>query len=389
METTASTKVSVPDLRHVTSSGALSPATTMSPSSNSPTSTTRGRLSQHYGLGLGLGSPLGSSSIPSSPTSVHSSSSAIFERDIEAPTTTTTSTTNATRPNPHHIARGHTTETLDQNVPSVLDSAAEILAAGKGDNVLVIESVTTSGSGWASPRSMGSRSPSPSPLGQGSLLLGVSGAGAVSTSPPRPTIATSLSSPSKSPPTTIAATSPDDDASSDEPLTTKRDTVPDYPWFSPHSHSPPHTLSTKRLSFVSYSDLLTSTPTLSLPLSTLTAAANEPPHIATVGNALEGLAHTHPTHPNHPPISTSPPSSPLSTPTPLGFGYDHTSSSRSPSLAYQRPSTPGSGSASRSRSNRASAVFLDDLLGGEWQREGLGRGLEERLEGTPTTVDSV
>ncbi|KAJ4494549.1 hypothetical protein C8J55DRAFT_496931 [Lentinula edodes] len=379
METTAGTKVSVPDLRHVTSSGALSPATTMSPSSNSPTSTTRGRLSQHYGLGLGLGSPLGSSSIPSSPTSVHSSSSAIFERDIEAPTTTTTSTTNATRPNPHHIARGHTTESLDQNVPSVLDSAAEILAAGKGDNVLVIESVTTSGSGWASPRSMGSRSPSPSPLAQGSLLLGVPGAGAVSTSPPRPTIATSLSSPSKSPPTTIAATSPDDDASSDEPLTTKRDTVPDYPWSSPHSHSPPHTLSTKRLSFVSYSDLLTSTPTLSLPLSTLTAAANEPPHIATVGNALEGLAHTHPTHPNHPPTSTSPPSSPLSTPTPLGFGYDH-ASSRSPSLAYQRPSTPGSGSASRNRSNRASAVFLDDLLGGEWQREGLGRGLEERLE---------
>ncbi|KAJ3805742.1 hypothetical protein F5876DRAFT_81445 [Lentinula aff. lateritia] len=330
--------------------------------SPSPPTNTRGRLSQHYGLGpgLGLGSPLGSSSIPSSPTSVHSSSSAIFERDIEAPPTTTT-TTSGTRPNPHHIARGHTTESLEQNVPSVLDSAAEILAAGKGDNVLIIESVT--GSGWTSPRSMSSRSPSP--LG---LLLSIpTSSSSSSSSPPRPTIATSPK---------INATAASSAAAVDtsEPLTTKRDTAPDYPWSSPTSpHSPPH-IPTKRLSFLSYTDLLTSTPTATLPLSTLTTNTNEPPHITTVGNALEGLSHSTTHHLHHPSTSTSPPSSPLATPTPLGFGYDHASSSRSP--------TPGSGS--RNRSNRASAVFLDDLLGGEWQREGLGRGLEERLEGTPT-----
>ena len=30
--------------------------------------------------------------------------------------------------------------------------------------------------------------------------------------------------------------------------------------------------------------------------------------------------------------------------------------------------------------DRDSLIMLEDLVGGEWEREGLGRGLEERLE---------
>jgi hypothetical protein len=37
------------------------------------------------------------------------------------------------------------------------------------------------------------------------------------------------------------------------------------------------------------------------------------------------------------------------------------------------------GAGSGTGSNRDSIAMLDDI-GGEWEREGLGRGLEERLE---------
>ncbi|KAJ2912927.1 hypothetical protein MD484_g7481, partial [Candolleomyces efflorescens] len=127
------------------------------------------RTSQHFlrtNDTRGLGSP---SSIPSSPTSIHSSSSAIFERDIEpilispmatspphssslfssapplplaSPSSgvgghhhvTSVSSTHSTshsphKPlDPHRIPRAKATEQLEQSVPSVLDSAAAILA---------------------------------------------------------------------------------------------------------------------------------------------------------------------------------------------------------------------------------------------------------------------
>ncbi|KAE9394477.1 hypothetical protein BT96DRAFT_186780 [Gymnopus androsaceus JB14] len=186
------------DLRHVTSSSALSPASARSPPTSAGGNRSN-RVSQHYPLGS-----MSPGSIPSSPTSVHSSSSAIFERDIEPlPTSPSnllspqshpvhTHHSSSHPPNPHHIARGHTTESLEQSVPSVLDSAAEILAhmqngPGGGDNLIVESPVAPRGrggsrdgrsSGWASPRSVGSyRSRSPSPFGssagQGSLLLSI------------------------------------------------------------------------------------------------------------------------------------------------------------------------------------------------------------------------
>ncbi|KAK7691626.1 hypothetical protein QCA50_005025 [Cerrena zonata] len=165
------------DLRHVTSNGHLA----------SPVREHRlsKRTSQHLRTHrVGSRSP---NSIPSSPTSVyvlsprfasvfsssqtlsrfsHSSSSAIFERDIEP--------INASPPllttDPHHIPRARHTEQLDQSVPSVLDSAAEILASSTSDEdaldaISIVAPAPTfdgSQSGFTSPISrLSSRSPSP------------------------------------------------------------------------------------------------------------------------------------------------------------------------------------------------------------------------------------
>ncbi|KAJ3818586.1 hypothetical protein EV361DRAFT_878845 [Lentinula raphanica] len=468
------------DIRHVTSLSALSPTSTTSSSgpgalSVSPASvlSPRGnRMSQYH-----LGGSISPSSIPSSPTSVHSSSSAIFERDIEplpssvmsgigSPThiqqqpqlqqpsiSVSAHPPHPTHPtNPHHIARGHTTESLEQNVPSVLDSAAEILAniqvavptspassTGVGD-VLIVEapapmhhartggtsagSVAGTRSGWTSPtrsvRSVGSltQSRSPSPLasqagGQGSLLLSVS---------PHPTIDTQQKAPAmesismETPTSAYFSVKDNEEDNDDEEERTeeghshaRRDT---YSPISPHSHS---SLSTKRLSFLSYTDLLTSTPTSTLPLSSLTTAANagvEPPHITALGGVIGELGYTpdqypssHATSHSHTTSTTSaayaasssssPPSSPLSIPA-TSEGAAMNASQRTVATVTASPplsttTSPRSNrnsiisrsprtNASSSNSNRTSQVFLDDLVGGEWEREGFGSGLEERLE---------
>ena len=95
-----------------------------------------------------------------------------------------------------------------------------------------------------------------------------------------------------------------------------------------HPPSPTHVAS-KRLSFMSYSDLLASTPASMVPLSSFTTCASSepPPHIP-------GVA---------------------------GFGNTHSSAG------------------SIHGRDRDSVALLDDV-GGEWEREGLGKGLEERLE---------
>ncbi|KAG8688942.1 hypothetical protein FRC08_011182 [Ceratobasidium sp. 394] len=72
-------------------------------------------------------------SIPSSPTSVHSSSSAIFERDIEQ----LASPHPSLMRDPHHTARAMTHE-LDAAVPSVLSSAINALNLGPEDDISVI-----------------------------------------------------------------------------------------------------------------------------------------------------------------------------------------------------------------------------------------------------------
>jgi hypothetical protein len=86
------------------------------------------RASQHFrttDMRLGSHSP---NSIPSSPTSVHSSSSAIFERDIEPLIPPSTPVTHHHPLNPHRIPRSKATEQLENAVPTVIDSTAAILA---------------------------------------------------------------------------------------------------------------------------------------------------------------------------------------------------------------------------------------------------------------------
>ncbi|KAF8989493.1 hypothetical protein BDQ17DRAFT_1373127 [Cyathus striatus] len=235
---------------------------------------------------LGAHSP---SSMPSSPASIRSISSAIFERDIEPISPPMLSPPNQ---NPHRIPRARSTEQLEHAVPSVLDSAAAVLASIADEEVEVVAPVNMSvdavglspRSGFASPiGSLRSRTPSivapPSPRNTGE---------------PSALSLTSSSSTTSTSPTGTAHVS-------------------------------------KRLSFMSYSDLLSSTPATSQPLSSLTTSASTqdpPPHIPTVTQ-----------------IALSP------------------AGSRPPSI----------------RGRKRDSILIDDV-GGEWEREGLGRGLEERLE---------
>ena len=59
----------------------------------------------------------------------HSSSSAIFERDIEPIASPLTLSSD-----PHHIPRAKFTEELERAVPSVLDSAAAVLTSTNPDD---------------------------------------------------------------------------------------------------------------------------------------------------------------------------------------------------------------------------------------------------------------
>lgn len=171
--------------------------------------------------------PLSPSSIPSSPTSVHSSSSAIFERDIEP----TSPPPQPAHPNPHRIPRA---KNMELSVPSVLDSAAAILTdSHPGETDVEVLSPA------ASP--LASRNPSP----RASILLHAS-----SITPPSPTAIARELSPSPSP-----------------------------------------NAAAKRLSFLSYSDLLASNPTNTVPLSTLTTEPATPPHMPSLidGGTVKGI----------------------------------------------------------------------------------------------------
>ncbi|KIK91450.1 hypothetical protein PAXRUDRAFT_149469 [Paxillus rubicundulus Ve08.2h10] len=358
------------------------------------------RLSTHASQHLHTGSArLGSrspSSIPSSPTSAHSSSSAIFERDIEP--IGPPSPPSSHHSNPHRIPRSKATEQLEQSVPSVLDSAASILAFASPmdeDHIAVLtparERDRQFKSGFASPiGSLRSRSPSPistkSPMGhRTSLLLSVPGSSSppapmsdplLSTSPIKdkdaqarliiqtspaviypaagtaavakklgrssPSINTptsayysTLSSAGSSPNTTVVELPPHPLPIS--PSSTYTGSPYSHPLNLSHPPSPTHGAS-KRLSFMSYSDLLASTPASMVPLSSFTTCASSepPPHIPGV----------------------------------TGFGNVHLS-----------------GGSIHGR-ERDSIAVLDDV-GGEWEREGMGRGLEERLEALMTVPGSA
>ncbi|KAG1724693.1 uncharacterized protein EDB91DRAFT_1170202, partial [Suillus paluster] len=362
------------DLRRMTSNSTL-----LTPQKDS---TREHRLSthtsQHLNTRLGSRSP---SSIPSSPTSAHSSSSAIFERDIEPMHPPSP----PSHPNPHRIPRAKATEQLEHSVPSVLDSAASILAASspmEDDHVSVLTPARDRDrftySGFASP--IGSlRSRSPSPTGRTSLLLSIPsqqghmsplniptpsvGAGSpqrlsIQTSPlifpskqgpntsssstkaslstPASVYYSTLSSAESSPTTTTvehpSAALPPTAIQTLAPSSTYTSSPYSRPITISHPPSPTHG-PTKRLSFMSYADLLASTPASMVPLSSFTSCAtpDPPPHIP----GVEGYANNQ---------------------------HD---------------------AASLSGRDRDSIALLDDI-GGEWQREGLGRGLEERLEALMT-----
>lgn len=349
-------------------------------------------------------------------------------------------------PNPHRIPRAKGTEQLEQSVPSVLDSAAAILANIETEDVAsevavvspansVFESMLGRSSGFASP--IGSfRSRSPSPLGtraqpgQGraeillsipvspqapqsiaspTSILGLQNMTSPVLSPPalspasasRPTIQTTatattvtqVSGSNSATPAIVTPTSAyfstassvaDSVADSEgSPTTTTVEHHPanaiTSPGLSPlnpptsslassqslmsspisspslaptnlsHPPSPVH-VARKRLSFMSYQDLITSTPATTQTLTSLTTAASSmepPPHIPSVS----GLNIASAAQAQH---------GGSAAPSLHGFSM----------MASGGVTHPG----------KRDSIALLDNAGGEWEREGLGRGLEERLD---------
>ncbi|KAF5310170.1 hypothetical protein D9619_010210 [Psilocybe cf. subviscida] len=393
------------DLRHMTSASALV----------SPTRSAGQRASQHL---LGSRSP---NSIPSSPTSIRSSSSAIFERDIEpimppSPPHTT---------NPHRIARSNRTEALEHAVPSVLDSAAAVLAT-LDDTTDLVEQVSVvapvaqspgldymgrSNSGFASPiGSFRSRSPSPVGSRNAGLLLNIphppssvitspqsvlglttSPSGSSSYSPPRPQIKqsdtiTQISALAPSIGAPVDYSSPIDPYSSDPTaITSQEHHRPGSTHGSPRLYQPqsqqslhpspspltspllsssppsPVHVAKKRLSFMSYSDLISSTPASTQPLSSLTTSASTaepPPHIPSVsGLNIASAIQAHA----------------------QGQTKSATPSLRNVSISMMSAGV-GAPMGGITHPGMRENIALLDNVGGEWERQGLGRGLEERLE---------
>ncbi|CCA69928.1 hypothetical protein PIIN_03868 [Serendipita indica DSM 11827] len=358
----------------------------------------------------------------------HSSSSAIFERDIEplglpslsvplqaAPTASSPlrSSTNTGSPtpsvNPHRIPRSKTTEALELTVPSVLDSAVSALSAVEetGANITVLSPIpaqplaqSLGGSAVQSPLSLQSQpSPlsaqfnQPQPMGSGtgtsagspspptmSLLLqgmGMSGlvsasasvSGAASASGFQSGFASPLSSSrapsparSASPPNGQVTIEPSASAIGGSPRSIPKDATPSIISASPRKRPSipapgpasnpnipsPNMRASNRLSFISYTDLLTSAPIAAQPLgAVLNPGTHEPPtHLVVVDpdNAPSLLGITPTVSSGH---------------LPLG-------------------SLNMSGAADKIDVDSLGTVGLSST--GEWGREGLGSGLEERLE---------
>jgi len=114
-------------------------------------------------------------------------------------------------------------------------------------------------------------------------------------------------------------------------------------------HSPNLNANSKRLSFISYNDLLTSTPSSTLPLSSFTTS------IA--------------------PSNLEPPSRSLIIESEVDGEAPHSVTASERSLRGRRSNLSGIHS-----SFQGPLTLLDATQGGEWEREGLGLGLEERLE---------
>jgi hypothetical protein len=314
-------------------------------------------------------------------THSHSSSSAIFERDIEPITPSPPHPSH-----PHRTPRGKATEQLDHAVPTVLDSAATVLSSPTDDQVIAIvapaSSEMVSLSGLSS--RLSSRSPSPThgranmgfinlpspspsitlPLPAYPTVHAPSQKHVIQTPPPGPNV-DSTADPSPTPTTNSFSGSITQESNTDVQPTPTNVPHPDPVASTAYrsspvmpvsplalSHPPSPHVSTKRLSFLSYTDLLTSAPSSTLPLSTLTTSAtvsDPPPHLLSV----LGI----PQHGNVGSVSASP-----------------------------RASFYGDKDVREGREG----LFMDDV-GGEWEREGLGQGLEERLESLMTIggIESV
>lgn len=200
---------------------------------------------------------------------------------------------------------------------------------------------------------------------------------------PRPFVQTSLSNPTDSNPSNLPVNAPAADSTSSSrqssPNTTTVEQFPPFfssgqltpqyvptnalsPAASPssipsHPPSPGH-LPKKRLSFVSYNDLLSFTPTTTQPLSSLTtcaSAADPPPHIPGVSG--------------------------LNIVSAVDSSGCTSTASRAPSLRNFSLGTVGTGPvAVSSHLGKRDSIALLDNIGGEWEREGLGKGLDERLD---------
>ncbi|KAG8752928.1 hypothetical protein FRC12_011105 [Ceratobasidium sp. 428] len=296
----------------------LSPAPTHSATLSPPGRSTRPNSQVISPIALSTARLAGNrspNSIPSSPTSVHSSSSAIFERDIEQ----LASPHPGLLRDPHHTARAMTHE-LDAAVPSVLSSAINALNLGSEDDISVIAPAHMNVSRFGN-----SRSPSPTTRPQlidrqstGPHLPGAF-----------PGLSTSPTSTSASPEPVLSPGAIGQPISPSSPLSP---TTPPLPTARPRPRKSNPQLSTdtsqNRLSFMSYHDLLASTPLASVPLSAITSGQDAPGH-------LPGVVGLH------------------------GHG------SVNGSIAGGLGANEGEGG---------------DVGHGEFDREGLGRGLEERLE---------
>ncbi|KAI0296582.1 hypothetical protein BC826DRAFT_1103706 [Russula brevipes] len=350
--TTSSQPSSPNELRHIISTGALA-----SQRDSVRERKLSGHPSQHLGPRVGSRSP---TSIPSSPTSVHSSSSAIFERDIEPITPSPPHPSH-----PHRTPRGKATEQLDHAVPTVLDSAATVLSFPSDDQVIAVVASTTSELASLSGLSsrLSSRSPSPT-RGKANVPF-------VNLPSPSP----SLTLPLPAHPSVHAAAQPK--------------FIVQTPPAGPNVDATAVPSPTPTASY--FAGSVTQTASTDAQTTPMTAAPPDP--IASISQRSSPLVGpVSPLALSHPPLLT-----PLRndfrsyhTPTCLPlrphphFPYQHSQ----PPPTSQIPSTPSIGVGhppTHVREGRE-CLFID-ATGGEWEREGLGQGLEERLESLMTIRD--
>ncbi|KIR36930.1 hypothetical protein I352_00242 [Cryptococcus deuterogattii MMRL2647] len=374
---------------------------------------------------------------PSSPSSIHSSGSAIFERDIEHPPMASLSL----NPNPSHQSHplNHRPSrllhlphgsNLDYTVPAVLDDAVEALTLGdatsRGFEGLEIEAPAPSGTDMARQSSSGlpssgrkvtagtpavfsSPSRSSSPISIDSLtssmtsptqsppilsqlspppsLTGLAAQNGVPASPTSPTVSKTQVTASVPRPTAPRRIStgpqlPGGWVSNESEKTQEESTSAAVPAPAAVSHPgppsavPPHMSPAKgkpphhRLSFISYNDILLSVPTQVTTFSEITSGNVSPDHLpGTVSPTLSTRS------PIVPPPLHGAPAAVIPTPS-LTIG-----SREGPAAEPKLNGDAGVNSAKSALGlPEGEWEHSDGPAKGEWEREGLGKGLEQRLE---------